>query len=94
MISKMAAESERSIEDILLKSIPPKSAELHQKTWKIFKKCSGLDDATNPIEEDYLRYFDFLRHEKKLKGSSLWTIYSRLNSVHLRLTGLLNENYD
>ena len=73
-----------SIEKILLGTLPEKSVKLYLRSWNLFTKKMELNNDTIPCEEDYLRYFHFLRHEKKLKGSTLWSIYSRLNGVHQR----------
>ena len=40
-----------------------------------------------PTEEDYVRYFYFLRHVKDYVVSSLWSMYSRLNNGHQRRFG-------
>ncbi len=41
-----------------------------------------------PNEEDFIKYFWYLRHTKKLKSSTLWSTYSRLNNNHQRLYGV------
>ncbi len=41
----------------------------------------------SPTEEDYIKYFWYLRHTKKFKSSTLWSTYSRLNNNHQRLYG-------
>ncbi len=75
------------LEKILLETLPSKSISLYLKEWKDFTSKIGLNQQTIPSEEDYLRYFNYLRTERKLKGSSLWSIYSRLNAVHQRRFG-------
>ena len=42
------------------------------------------DPTRRPTEEDYLQYFDYLHTEKKQEASSIWAIYSSLNSIHQR----------
>ena len=76
-----------SVDDILLNSIPEKSVEQYKKSWQRFLSHMKINNETIPSEEDYLRYLDYLRRERKLKGSTLWTIYSHLNGVHQRRFG-------
>ncbi len=44
--------------------------------------CGDFDlEAGQPGEEILTNYFKFLRLEKKMSSSSLWTVYSCLNSI-------------
>ena len=40
-----------------------------------------------PTEEDYVRYFYYLRHVKNYVVTTLWSMYSRLNNGHQRRFG-------
>ena len=71
--------------EILKELIPQKSTHAYEKCWSDFR--AFCHTAGEPQEEDYLRYFHFLRKEKGLKGSSIWSMYSRLNSFHQRTFG-------
>lgn len=42
----------------------------------------GKGISIKPEEIDYILYFDYLFTEKKLKSSTIWSTYSRLNSTH------------
>jgi hypothetical protein len=68
-------------------SISEKSRKTYIKAWKKFVIHIGRQDGTQPTEEDLLDYFRFLKREKKLAGSTLWTTFSRINGLHIRLFG-------
>ena len=54
------------------------------KTWADFKAFSGLSDEFDnrmPTESEFVEFFKHLRTNKKSSSSSLWIIYSMLNSV-------------
>jgi hypothetical protein len=75
---------------LLLRTLPAKSAEEYRKAWRLFRNFLGSnDDQIIPNEENYLYYFDYLRRLKNFKGSTLWSIYARLNGCHQRLYGKL-----
>ena len=61
-----------------------KSPPLHEKAWSkisYFFLCSLEFDTRIPSEEEFSTYFRFLRQDKGLSTSTLWTTYSLLNSV-------------
>lgn len=74
---------------VILDSLPAKSKPLYEQAWATFKQFRREEleksDDEAPNLDDYLAYFDHLRTVKKLKGTSLWSMYSRLNSMHTRL---------
>jgi hypothetical protein len=75
---------------ILLRTLPAKSAEEYRKAWNLFRQFLGInDDQIVPNEQNYITYFDYLRRCRKFKGSTLWSIYARLNGCHQRLYGKL-----
>ena len=54
------------------------------KTWADFKAFSDQSDEFDnrmPTESEFVEFFKHLRTNKKSSSSSLWTIYSMLNSV-------------
>ena len=66
------------------KSIKQKSRTTYERAWMRFRnhfKCSDEFESRMPTEEEFLSYFGFLRKEKQHSSSSLWTIFSMLNSV-------------
>jgi len=60
-----------------------KSRKQYQRTWSQFVDfCGDFDfDAGQPGEELLSNYFKFLRLERKMASSSLWTVYSCINSI-------------
>lgn len=51
------------------------------------KDDEEVEKEQEPKEEDYVRYFYYLKNTRKFKASSLWSIYSRLNNCHQRKFG-------
>ena len=80
----MALKAKRGVDEILNETIPKNSKELYVKRWLDFMDFMGAP-SRRPNEDDYLQYFDFLHNEKK--ASSIWSIYSSLNSIHQREFG-------
>jgi hypothetical protein len=72
---------------ILKDSLPNKSKNDYTKRWALFRAQMGLSEETIPNEEAYLRYFYWLRQEKKYKASSCWTVFGLLNGCHKRYYG-------
>ena len=67
-----------------LETIKMKSPPLHEKAWSKFRDfffCSLEFDTRIPSEEEFSTYFRFLRPDKGLSTSTLWTTYSLLNSI-------------
>ena len=53
-----------------------------KKIWMDFVSfCECSFDDSAPKEDSFLKYFKFLREDKKLASSSLWSYYSLLNTV-------------
>ena len=78
--------AKRNLDQILEETLPEKSKVLYQKRWVSFLAYMG-EPARRPLEIDFLQYFDYLRTEKKLESSTIWSIYSSLNSLHQREYG-------
>ena len=77
-------------------SIKQKSRLLYGKAWIRFRnhfKCSDEFESRMPTEEEFLSYFGFLRKEKQHSSSSLWTIFSMLNSVCKGKYGIPLQTY-
>ncbi len=77
----------KPIEDLLMDTLPQKSVSDYKKAWQKFLSEMSISKDEVPCEADYLRYFEKLRRVSKYKGSTLWTLYSKLNAVHQRLYG-------
>ena len=78
----------RSDEEIFAE-IKEKSRKAYQKCWKDFKDRNpevNFEEAP-PGEEILINFFKYLRTEKETATSSLWTLYSYLNSVCKRKYG-------
>ncbi len=62
------------------------SRKQYKRTWLQFAEfCGDFDlEAGQPGEELLSKYFKFLRLEKKVASSSLWTVYSCLNTIMKR----------
>ena len=80
--TKMADKN--CVEDILGSMLPKQSQKVYEHTWKEFSEFAGHD---NPAEGDFIQYFHFLRETKSMKASTIWSTYSRLNSVCQTKTG-------
>lgn len=81
----------RDVDEILLGTLPNNSQELYSKRWGEFIIFIG--EQRNPEETDFLQYFNSLRNNKKYKASTLWTIYSMLNSVYQKYYGKKLQNW-
>ncbi len=85
-VAKSALDSPESL-------IPKKSRACYEKVWRQFREDQNLQDGSIPTEQDYLEHFTKLREEKKLKASTLWSVYSRLNAFHTSLYGKIKFIY-
>ena len=52
-----------------------------KKVWCNFVACCNKSFDDKAPKEDFLTYLKFLREEKKMASSSLWTYYSLLNTM-------------
>ncbi len=77
----------KPIEELLMDTLPQKSIGDYKKTWQKFLEEMSITSNEAPSEEDYLRYLEKMRRVKKYKGSTLWSLYSKLNAVNQRLYG-------
>ena len=78
----------------VLLSIKEKTRPRYGKLWEEFKQFSDRDFAEKvPAEDDILKYIRFLREDRKLASSSVWTCYSMLNSVIKSKYGLSLKAY-
>ena len=75
--------AKRGVDKILDETLTDNSKELYRKRWLNFMEFMG-DPTRRPTEEDYLQYSDYLHTETKPEASTLWSIYSSLNSIHQR----------
>ena len=71
----------KCVEDILENRMPKQSQKVYEHTWNDF---AGHD---NIAEGDFIQYFHFLHETKSMKASTIWSTYSRLNSVYQTKTG-------
>ena len=66
-----------------VESIKEKSRSKYVKAWEAFKKYNEAVDfeICMPEEETFLNYFKHLRSDLQYSSSTIWTIYSMINSV-------------
>jgi hypothetical protein len=67
----------------VFEQIKPKSRKAHEKCWKEFKELNpeiNFEEGP-PGEEAIVNFFRHLRLEKKVASSSIWTLYSYINSI-------------
>ena len=70
---------------------PGKSESVYKKRWEEFISYVGTEE---PQEAEFAKYFSHLKNDKKFKSSSLWSVYSILNSYNKRLYGKsLKDSY-
>ena len=81
----------------MMDSYPAKSKIIYLKAYKMFERFlkSKKQFVANvaPTEIQILNYFYFLRHEKKLAPTTLWSTYSRVNACVKRLFGFSLKNF-
>jgi len=72
-----------SNEEIFTQFTNEVSRRQYKRTWLQFVEfCGDYDlEAGPPGKELLSKYFKFLRFEKKVASSSLWTVYSCLNTI-------------
>lgn len=76
-----------SLEGMLRKVLPEKSVTSYLRSWEEFRKAENIPETEMPKEDNYMHYFQYLRHEKKLKYTSLYCVFSKLNNCHQRIYG-------
>lgn len=76
-------------DESVFSQIKEKSRNAYIKSWEDFKNyLAGHNfEECHPGEEDIISFFNHLRLEKKMATSSIWTIYSYINSVMKRKYG-------
>ena len=74
-----------SDEEVFMQIKEP-SRKAYRRAWSLLKEVIGeFDFETGPPGEDeFIKFFKYLRIEKKAASSTLWTTYSYLNSVMQR----------
>ena len=73
-------------DESVFSQIKEKSRNAYVKSWEDFKTYIAGHNfkECHPGEEDIISFFNHLRNEKKMASSSIWTIYSYINSVMKR----------
>ena len=86
-----------SYSELMLDSYPAKSKIIYLKAYKMFERYlkSKKQFVPNvaPTEIQILNYFYYLRHEKNLAPTTLWSTYSRVNACVKRLFGFSLKNF-
>ena len=83
--------------ELMLDSYPAKSKMIYLKAYKHFerylKSQKQFVENVVPSEIQILNYFYFLKNEKHLAPTTLWSTYSRVNACVKRLFGFSLKNY-
>ena len=102
------AESNILSNELVFEGIKEKSRAKYKKAWEQFLEYhrDAREEFENrmPTEDEFLLYFRHLRLEEGYSSSTMWTLYSMVNSVykgkygsclqkHPRITSLL-KSYD
>ena len=86
-----------SYSQLMLDSYPAKSKIIYLKAYKMFerylKSQKQFVPDVAPTEIQILNYFHYLRHEKKMAPTTLWSTYSRVNACVKRLFGFSLKNF-
>ena len=86
-----------SYSELMLDSYPAKSKIVYLKAYKMFERYlkSKKQFVPNvaPSEIQILNYFHYLKHEKKMAPTTLWSTYSRVNACVKRLFGFSLKNF-
>lgn len=73
----------RTAQEILNDINPVESKKRYEDHWKKFVEYSGMDsNMREPLEEDFLQYFDHLKRVKEYAASTMWSVYSMLNKTY------------
>lgn len=67
----------RSVDEILNESMVIKSQAKYEKAWSEFYNYAKFE--SEPTEETFIRYFDYLKNTRNYASSTMWSIYSMLN---------------
>jgi hypothetical protein len=83
--------------ELMMDSYPSKSKIIYLKAYKSFERflrSKGQFVANSaPTEIQILNYFHFLKHEKNLAPTTLWSTYSRVNACVKRLYGFSLKDF-
>ena len=80
----------RTSSEILSEIVPLKSKSKYDKRWEEYKEYIGNNE---PSEENLIQFFDYLRKEKHYECSTIWSIYSMINSKMQLNHGLKLQNF-
>jgi hypothetical protein len=83
--------------ELMLDSYPAKSKIVYLKAYKNFeaflKRNGQYCSNVAPTELQVLNYFYFLKHEKNLAPTTLWSTYARINACVKRLYGFSLKDF-
>ena len=80
--NKMA--DKHCVEYKLCDMLPKTKRKVYKYRWR---DIIDFFEHDNSPETDFIQYFPFLHETKPMKESTLWSTYSRLNSVYQTKTG-------
>ena len=83
-------------DNVAIEAIKEPSRQRYLKIWEEFKsRSSNAMEFENrmPNEDELTDYFRYLRMERKMSSSTMWTTYSMINSVVKGKYGQRLQNY-
>ena len=90
--SDCEVQARKTVDQIIAEANPMKSAKFYEVAWEKFTEWRAETSSVplgrdrfysiEPTEEEYIGYFHFLKVDKEYQSSSLWSTFSKLNSVH------------
>ena len=83
-VVRMAAPNRRDIDEIMAEVAPVVTKARYDKQWDDFIAWLDKEEGHKPVEDDFIRFFSYLKQTRKLKVSTIWVIYSRLNNTYKR----------
>jgi len=83
----------RTTQEIISHVSPAKSAKRYDNRWKQFQDYANISDCTIPTEEQILQFFDHLKNDKEYFSSTIWSIYSLINSKTQLVYGMKLQKF-
>ena len=83
-------------DNVAIEAIKEPSRQRYLKIWEEFKSLSSNAmefENRMPNEDELTDYFRYLRMERKMSSSTMWTTYSMINSVVKGKYGQRLQNY-
>lgn len=82
----------RSAEEIMNDINPMNSVKRYDNSWSLFVSYVNLGDR-RPSEDEFIQYFHYLKNDRKLAASTIWSHYSMINHKYQTQTGQKLQMY-